>query len=196
MQTKEQAVASEIRTFWFNELTPQDWYEARDALDETCRERFGQPWQDLQAGHLEIWRSGPDSMMSYILLADQLPRNMYRNTANAFASDVRARSAAKQAIDASWDMRFGERDRQFFYMPLMHSECIEDQERCVRLVCTRMPEAGAATLLHARAHREIIRRHGRFPTRNAALGRSSSAAELTYLNEGGYGAVVRSIQKT
>ena len=92
-------------------------------------------------------------------------------------------------------MRIDEPARQFFYLPLMHSENLCDQDRCVRLICERMPGEGGSNLLHARAHREVIRRFGRFPHRNAALGRASSASEAAFLKAGGYGGVVRDLQK-
>jgi uncharacterized protein (DUF924 family) len=91
-------------------------------------------------------------------------------------------------------MKIDEPARQFFYLPLMHSENLADQDRCVRLVLTRLPETGVSNLLHAKAHREVIRRFGRFPHRNAALGRSDTPAEAAFLASGGYGAVVREIK--
>jgi uncharacterized protein (DUF924 family) len=90
-------------------------------------------------------------------------------------------------------MRIDEPARQFFYLPLMHSENLCDQERCVRLLCERMPETGAHNLLHARAHREVIRRFGRFPHRNAPLARRSSHEETAYVAAGGYGSTVRTL---
>ena len=91
-------------------------------------------------------------------------------------------------------MRVDEPARQFFYLPLMHSENLCDQERCVRLICERMPETGASNLLHARAHRDVIRDFGRFPHRNESLGRASTQQEVAFLAQGGYGAVVRALQ--
>jgi len=93
-------------------------------------------------------------------------------------------------------MRIDEPARQFFYMPLVHSECLVDQDRAVRLFKTRMPETGEGNLTHARAHREVIRRFGRFPTRNEALGRSSNDGEKGYLDNGGYGAIVKELTAT
>ena len=92
-------------------------------------------------------------------------------------------------------MRVAEPARQFFYLPLMHSENLCDQDRCVRLMCERLPETGDSNLLHARAHREIIRMFGRFPMRNAALTRTSTKAEALHLEQGGYGSVMRSLQE-
>jgi len=91
-------------------------------------------------------------------------------------------------------MKVDEPVRQFFYLPLMHSECLADQERCVRLMKTRMPDSGESNLLHAKAHREVIRRFGRFPYRNEALERRDTAPEVAFLDQGGYGAVVQAVQ--
>mgnify|MGYP003875225371 CR=1 FL=1 len=105
-----------------------------------------------------------------------------------------ALAAAKSAVDKSWDLRIDEPARQFFYLPMMHSENLCDQERCVRLMLDRMPETGEANLKHAKAHREVIRTFGRFPYRNEALQRHSTASETAYLSKGGYGETVRSVE--
>lgn len=113
---------------------------------------------------------------------------MFRGNDRAFSSDEKALVIAKKAITLGHDLRVDEHARQFFYMPLMHSECIVDQDRCVRLILTRMPVKGENTLKHARAHRNVIRRFGRFPYRNDALGRICTTSERRYLDEGGYAA--------
>ena len=105
-----------------------------------------------------------------------------------------ALAAAKIAIKRGWDLKVDEPARQFFYLPLMHSENLCDQERCVRLMCERMPVHGPDNLLHARAHREVIRQFGRFPYRNDALGRKTTPAEQVFLDDGGYGAAYRAQQ--
>jgi uncharacterized protein (DUF924 family) len=118
---------------------------------------------------------------------------MFRGSERAFATDVLALEAAKQGISNGFDLRVDGPARQFFYLPLEHSECVMDQDRAVRLICTRMeaPE----TLLHARAHRHVIRRFGRFPHRNAALGRESSDQEAAFLDSGGYRAAVEALRQ-
>ncbi len=116
---------------------------------------------------------------------------MFRGSGRAFASDKVALAAAKQAISRDWDLRIDPPARQFFYLPLMHSEVLSDQDRCVRLMLDRMPERGGSNLLHARAHRQVIRDFGRFPYRNDALARHSTPKEQAYVAAGGYGATVR-----
>jgi len=183
----------EILAYWLDEIGPESWYESSEALDTEIRERFEPTWQGAMAGALSFWLTFPSGTLAYIILTDQFPRNMFRDTPKAFASDHIARAAAKMAISKAWDTRIDAPARQFFYMPLVHSESLVDQDRAVRLIKTRMP-GDSGQLLHARAHREVIRRFGRFPTRNAALGRISQPGEQSYVDGGGYGAVVRELQ--
>ena len=99
------------------------------------------------------------------------------------------------AIARGWALRLDEPARQFFYMPLVHSECLSDQDRAVRLIKTRMPDAGQGIFLHAKAHREVIRQFGRFPYRNDALGRVTQSPEAEYLEQGGYGFTLRKLRE-
>ncbi|WP_293572841.1 DUF924 family protein [Phaeobacter sp.] len=184
----------DILNFWLNEVGEKGWYLQDEALDADIRARFETTWQLAREGGCDYWRTGPRGVLAFIILTDQLPRNMFRNAAEAFASDGQALSAAKCAINKSWDLKIDEPQRQFFYLPLMHSENLCDQERCVRLMLERMPKNGASNLLHARAHREVIRQFGRFPYRNEALARNSTAPELDYVMAGGYGSTVRQLE--
>jgi uncharacterized protein (DUF924 family) len=184
----------DILAFWLDEVGPAGWYDSSPELDATILERFLSEWTRAREGALSLWLTYPSGTLAYIILTDQFPRNMFRGAAAAFATDDISRAAAKMAIDRGWDMRIDEPARQFFYLPLMHSECLSDQERCVRLMKSRMPETGAVNLVHARAHREVIRRFGRFPYRNEALSRQTQGAEAAFLAEGGYGAMVREMQ--
>jgi uncharacterized protein (DUF924 family) len=151
----------DILAFWLDEVGPKGWYEANPELDATIRDRFRDDWKRAREGGMSLWLTYPSGTLAYIILTDQFPRNMFRGEGDAFATDDISRAAAKMAIDRNWDLRIDEPARQFFYLPLMHSECLSDQERCVRLLMTRMPETGEANLVHARAHREVIRRFGR-----------------------------------
>jgi uncharacterized protein (DUF924 family) len=183
----------EILAFWLDEVGPEGWYKQDDALDAEIRERFGAAWESAMDGRYALWLTHPTGVLAYIILLDQFPRNMFRGDARSFASDQVSLAAAKQAIHRGWDMAIDEPARQFFYLPLMHSENLCDQERCVRLMKERLP-GGPENLLHARVHREIIRRLGRFPYRNAALGRKDTPAEAAFVAEGGYGSVLRGMQ--
>lgn len=182
----------EVLDFWLGEIGPEGWYAGGDEIDALCRDRFLEVWQAAHEGNLDHWVDGPAGALAYLVVTDQLPRNMHRGSALAFATDIRARAAARRAMDEGWDLQVPEPERQFFYLPLEHSEDPEDQDLCVRLMEERLPSE-PENLLHARAHREIIRRFGRFPFRNAALGRATTEAEQAFLDEGGYGAIVRAL---
>lgn len=183
----------EILKFWLDEVEPKDWYVASDELDQTIRDRFLSTWEEGMAGGLGQWLTYPSGSLAYVILMDQFSRNMFRGDGKSFASDRRALCAAKTAISKKWDMRIDQPARMFFYMPLMHSENQCDQDRCVRLIKERL-ENSEANLLHARAHREVIREFGRFPHRNEDLGRKSTQLELAYLAKGGYGTTVQAMQ--
>jgi len=184
----------DVLNFWLDHVGPDGWYETSEALDANIRTKFKAAWEGACEGRYSLWLTYPSGALAYIILTDQMPRNMFRGGSKAFASDRAAMAAAKSAIGKGWDLKIDEPARQFFYLPLMHSENLCDQDRCVRLLCERMPEHGAQNLLHARAHRAVIRKFGRFPYRNASLSRMSTPAELAYMSEGGYGTTVRSLQ--
>jgi len=184
----------DVLAFWLDEVGPAGWYKGAE-LDDLVRGRQMKTWEKAQEGAFGLWLTYPSGALAYIILNDQFPRNMFRGQARAFASDPVALAAAKMAIARGWDLKIDEPARQFFYLPLMHSEILSDQDRCVRMLLTRMPETGAEGLVHARAHREIIRRFGRFPFRNEALSRPSQPGEIEFMNEGGYMAVVRAARE-
>ena len=186
----------DILTFWLDETGPKGWYEQDDALDAEIRDRFETSWEDAREGTFALWMTYPTGTLAYLILTDQFPRNMFRGSGKSFATDGIALAVAKSAIDKGWDLRIDEPARQFFYVPLMHSENLCDQDRCVRLMHRRMPQGGESNLLHARAHREVIRQFGRFPYRNEALGRTSTEAERQYMAQGGYGSTLRALQET
>lgn len=174
--------------FWLEQIGPEGWYKGSAAIDAACAD-FGAAWQAAHDGGLDHWVEGAAGTLAYLVLMDQIPRNIHRGSPLAFATDARALMAAKKAVAAGWDMDAPEPERQFFYLPFEHSEVPADQEMAVHLLETRlasMPDMA----LHARAHQQVIAQFGRFPTRNAALGRLSTAAEQVYLDEGGYMAIV------
>ncbi|GFE64148.1 DUF924 family protein [Litoreibacter roseus] len=184
----------DVLGFWLDEIGPSGWYSGDDDLDEKIRKRFLKTWENAAEGAYSLWMTYPSGALAYLILTDQFPRNMFRGTDKAFSTDKIALTVAKSAIKKDWDLRIDEPARQFFYLPLMHSECVSDQERCVRLLLTRMPETGDDNLLHAKAHREVIRKFGRFPHRNEALARRHTVPEAEFLNEGGYGATVEALR--
>jgi uncharacterized protein (DUF924 family) len=183
----------EVLSFWLDEVGPNGWYMVSEELDDTIRQRFEAAWNEAQAGGLGQWLTYASGTLAYLILTDQFSRNMFRGSGKAFASDSKALAAAKSAIDKKWDQKIDGPARQFFFLPLMHSENLCDQERCVRMFLQRMGD-GDGSLLHAQAHREVIRKFGRFPYRNDALARASTEVEAAYVADGGYGATVRELQ--
>ncbi len=183
----------DILAFWLEEVGPDGWYKGGVALDTEITRRFLTTWEAACEGALSAWLSSPAGVLAYLIVVDQFPRNMFRGQARAFASDKAALAVAKCAVDKGWDMKVAEPARQFFYTPMMHSESLCDQERCVRLMKERMGDSGAGNMLHAKVHREVIRRFGRFPYRNAALSRTTTAPEAAFVAQGGYGAVLQEL---
>lgn len=183
----------EILDYWLGEVGPEGWYAGGAALDADIRDRFGDIWQAAAEGGLEHWVEGTVGTLAYLILCDQLARNIHRGTAQAFATDAQALAAAKLAVDQGWDLNAPEPERQFFYMPFEHSENPADQDRAVDLLTERLA-SDPEMALHARAHRDIIAEFGRFPFRNAALGRENTQAEAEFLAAGGYAAVVNRLK--
>jgi uncharacterized protein (DUF924 family) len=175
-----------VLSTWLDEVGADRWYTADDAIDAMLRDRFADAVAAARKGAYDHWILCSRSALALLILLDQFPRNIHRGSAEAFAGDAHAVALAKRALNLDLDLGVDEPERQFFYLPLMHSESQCDQDRCVRLMLTRMPETNGRNLPHAIAHRNIIRRFGRFPFRNAALGRISTPAERAWLDEGGY----------
>ena len=183
----------EVLDYWLGEVGEDGWFAGGAALDDEIRERFGDLWQAAKAGGLEHWAEGAVGTLAYLILCDQMSRNMHRGTAEAFATDTQARAAARRAIEAGWDMDAPEPERMFFYMPIRHAENAADQALAVDLVRQRLP-ADPDMVIHALVDQDIFARFGRFPHRNLALGRESSAEELAYLAGGGREAAVRALK--
>lgn len=191
MGERTSASAQRVLDFWLK-LGPAGWYAGTPEIDAGIRDLFLDDWEEARAGGHGLWLTDPEGALAFLILTDQMPRNMFRGSAQGFDTDPLALAAAKAAVARDWDMAVAVPQRQFFYLPYEHSEDPADQDAAVALFETRMPEP--EMLLHARAHRAIIRRFGRFPTRNAALSRGSTPAELAWLAQGGYGAVVAAMR--
>ena len=189
------ATPEDVRKFWFEESEPSQWYVTDEAFDQTIRERFSDTWEWAASGRGDEWWDSPEDMLAHIILTDQFPRNMFRGDGRSFASDRLALRTAQVAVSLDADLRIEEPARQFFFLPMMHSESLADQERSVRMFMQRMPRTGEMNLLHARAHRQVIRDFGRFPYRNDALGRATTERERAYLDAGGYSVTVESLEK-
>lgn len=170
--------------FWFEQVTPKQRFAKSDTLDAEIRTRFGPLRDRVLAGGAAGWRDDPETLLAAIILLDQFSRNVHRGHAEAFAGDPLAQALACEAIDKGWDARMPPDRRAFLYMPLMHAENPELQRLCVEVFEAPGLEDNRR---YARDHAEVIARFGRFPTRNAALGRETTVAEKEYLSEPGVG---------
>jgi len=172
----------EVLKFWFDDLSPDDWFESDEAVDSYIRERFQELHETLRGQVPEIWRSSARGCLAAVIVLDQFSRNMYRGTSRAFAADGAALSLAKEALMRGFDRELSIDERKFLYMPFEHSENPAEQARSMQLFGTLESEL---ELDYARRHKEIIDRFGRFPHRNAVLGRISSPEEIEFIKEPG-----------
>lgn len=168
------------------------WFKKDEAFDAEIRRQFGDLHAKAAAGKLGEWAESPRGRLALIIVLDQFSRNLYRNDPRAFSCDDRALGLAREGIEAGDDTQLRVVERSFFYMPFMHSENLQDQERCIELfenLLSEAPEDCRASIQnnvkYARAHRDIVARFGRFPHRNAALGRQSTAEETEFLQQPG-----------
>jgi uncharacterized protein (DUF924 family) len=177
--------------FWFGPpgrrgKRDKRWFDRSDAFDRECKERFLGLHERAAAGELASWNDDPSEGLALILLLDQFPRNMFRGTPRAFATDRLALEAARQAVDRGFDRTLLPVERMFLYLPFEHSESLEDQTRACELTkpLDAYPETADA-YRYAVLHRDIIERFGRFPHRNAILGRASTPEEIEFLKQPG-----------
>ncbi|MGH6735147.1 MAG: DUF924 family protein [Methyloceanibacter sp.] len=174
--------ADEVVRFWFEELTPKEWYGPPERVDAEIAARFRDTYERLKDGVPPDWLTTPQGFLAAILVLDQFPRNMFRGEPRAFATDKAALALARQAIDEGVDAKLPREHRAFLYMPFQHSENAEDQARSVGLF---MKLGNPLNLDYAIRHQEIVARFGRFPHRNAILDRFSTAEEWGFLKTPG-----------
>ncbi len=175
------AAAPDVVNFWFDEVGEKQWFARSDALDLEIAKRFGALRDAVLASGADGWRAQPNQLLGAIVLLDQFSRNLHRGQAAAFAGDELALTLTREALDRGWDKAMRHEQRQFLLMPLMHSEKIADQQRSL----VEYARLGNAEVLEfARLHYDQIARFGRFPGRNAALGRQSTDAEHQALADG------------
>jgi uncharacterized protein (DUF924 family) len=174
--------AAEVVSFW-RDAGPDRWWEKDDAFDHLVRSRFLPLHEAAARGELAEWEDSAEGALALVILLDQFPRNMFRGSPHAFATDPLARAVATGAIAHGFDQKIDASIRQFFYLPFMHSELLADQHRCCKLY-EALGDAGLAKF--ATAHRDIIAKFGRFPHRNRALGRTTTPAEQDFLDAGGF----------
>jgi uncharacterized protein (DUF924 family) len=181
----------EVLEFWFGDDARTSWFHSSPAFDQTIRQRFGGLCARAATGELAAWEASAEGCLALCILLDQMPRNMFRGAPRAFATDDRALAVAEQALAQGFDRQLSREQKQFVYLPFMHSEDLANQLRALALF-----ESGGMTenRRFAERHVAIIRRFGRFPHRNAIVGRPNTEAEAEYLSEVGerYGQAVPS----
>lgn len=170
-----------VIAFW-RAAGPKRWFKKDEAFDRTFREQFAALDEAAARGRLADWQGTAEGSLALVLLLDQYPRNSFRDTPRMFATDRLARDVARAAIATGFDRAVDEKLQVFFYLPFEHSEDLADQDWCVELTGRLGPELTKWAI----QHRDIIRRFGRFPHRNALLGRTTTEEEQRFLNGGGF----------
>ena len=187
--------------FWFGVLDQEGragaeqkarWWRKDAAFDELIRDRFGALHEAVSAGERDGWLASPRGRLAFVIVLDQLSRNMFRGSGRMHAGDARALEVAREGVELGVDRQLAHDERGLFYMPFMHSESLADQDRCVELFSSWGGELSgplraqvAGLLTFAEKHRDIVRRFGRFPHRNALLGRESTPEEAEFLSQPG-----------
>ena len=180
------ATAQDLIDFW-TAAGPKAWFRRKPAFDTALRTRFETAHLAASRGELDGWSRTGEGALALVLLLDQVPRNIYRGSAHAFATDGLARSVATRAVDAGLDQAAPADLRVFFYLPFEHAEDAAAQQRSVALFEAHAARTGDASYLrYAQTHADIIARFGRFPHRNRVLGRATTAREAAFLAEGGF----------
>lgn len=174
--------AKDVVDFWI-QAGPQLWFRGGQAFDEQCRDTLLELHMAAARGELSHWADDAQGSLALLLLLDQIPRNIFRGSAHAYATDPLALSVARQAIEQGHDSQYDPELRSFFYLPFMHSEDLADQQRCTELF-SALP--GSNSEKWATHHHAIIQQFGRFPHRNHLLGRATTPQEQEWLNEGGF----------
>ena len=177
---------AEVVAFWRN-AGPKAWFAKNAAFDEELRQRFGAAHEAAARAELNGWAETAEGALALLLLLDQFPRNLFRGSAHAFATDPLARAAARKAVERGFDEQVELALRQFFYLPFEHSEDSADQAFGVGLAEKLAPLGDTECLRWAKIHQEIIERFGRFPHRNTVLGRQTTPEEQAFLEGGGFG---------
>ncbi|MFA5592455.1 MAG: DUF924 family protein [Micavibrio sp.] len=175
-----------VLDFWFREASPAQWFQGGPVFDALITDRFKDAHARALSGEFDDWAETPRGALALCILLDQFPRNMFRGTKDAFASDEKALAIAKNALEAGFDSALDVSERRFLYLPYEHSEELEDQKRAVSLFAA-IKDEDPQGYDYALRHLEVIEKYGRFPHRNKILGRVNTPAEEEYLAQDGAG---------
>ncbi len=183
MSPEDLADIERVVGFWFGPEARDRWFDKDPGFDERVREVLGPDHERAVAGDCDHWKGSARGCLALAVLLDQAPRNLYRDDPRAFASDAQALAVARHAVARDLDQELSEIERVILYLPLEHSEALADQEACVAFMAGL--NGDDKWLRYAREHRDVILRFGRFPHRNAVLGRASTAEEAAFLAKPG-----------
>ena len=175
--------AEDVLAFWFAEGMNERWFKSDEAFDREVRLALKALYEQAAAGRLNDWRESARGALALVILLDQVPRNLFRGDPRAFATDAQALAVTKGALAKGLDQELRQVERMFLYLPLEHCEDLADQELCVQLIGAL--DENPDWCDYARRHRDIVARFGRFPHRNAVLGRESTPEEAAFLKEPG-----------
>ena len=173
---------ADVLAFW-RAAGPDKWFAKDEAFDAEIAARFGALWRAAANNELASWETTPEGALALVIVLDQFPRNMFRGQARTYETDAVARAVADRALERGSDRMVPQLERQFFYLPLMHSEILADQERCLLLARALGDDE---VTKYAEIHTDIVRRFGRFPHRNTMLGRATTPDEQAFLDAGGF----------
>jgi uncharacterized protein (DUF924 family) len=173
---------ADVLAFW-RAAGPDKWFAKDEAFDAEIAARFGALWRAAANNEIASWETTPEGALALVIVLDQFPRNMFRGQARTYETDAVARAVADRALERGSDRMVPQLERQFFYLPLMHSEILADQERCLLLARALGDDE---VTKYAEIHTDIVRRFGRFPHRNTMLGRATTPDEQAFLDAGGF----------
>jgi len=177
---KDDDLVREIVDFWFSEESREKWFNSTLEFDERIRSRYEKLWGLARTGAYDHWEQEAQSALALVIILDQFPLNMFRHDARQYSTEAQARKIARGAIEKGLDEQLSPTQKAFLYLPFMHSEYLPDQQRSIELY----EKAGLENnLSYARHHHDVVKRFGRFPHRNDALGRSSTSEEIEYLKK-------------
>lgn len=177
---KDDELINEIVEFWFSDEVRPKWFSSTNEFDQQLRDKYLETWGLARAGKYDFWELEAKGALALVIILDQFPLNMFRQDARQYSTEAHARQIAGRAIEKGLDQALTDEQKGFMYLPFMHSESMQDQDRAIELYTLNGLQKN---LPYAQHHRDIVQRFGRFPHRNKALGRESTQQEIDYLKK-------------